>query len=236
MGSANKVSGFLYERYSGVTTYFTLRQNNDALLAENQRLHTQVLTYNTSLVRTDTSVYESLYSYQTAEVVKNSVSKENNIITINKGKKQGVRENMAVVSPDGAVGVTAKVSDNYCTVVSILNKRMGVSAKLKDTEYFGSIVWTGYDYRYGLLNEIPNHVKINKHDTIVTSGFSAIFPQGILIGTVDSIQRVTEDNFYDIRIKLSVDFKNLRYVYIIENKDFNERTILEDATKSEFGF
>jgi len=120
--------------------------------------------------------------------------------------------------------------------VSILNRRMGVSAKLKGTEYFGSIVWTDDDYRYALLNEIPNHVKVNKYDTIVTSGFSAIFPQGILIGTVDSIQRVTEDNFFDLRIKLSVDFKNLRYVYIIENKDFNERVILEEETKSAFGF
>lgn len=234
--SANAVSGFFNKNFSQVSAYFSLSGENDRLAKENRKLKNKLSHYNLQLELSEKPMYEPQFNYQTAEVVKNSVFKTNNFITLDKGNKDGVKTNMAVVSPSGVVGVTAKVSENYTTVVSILNTRIGLSAKLKKNDYFGSIVWDGKDYRYVTLNEIPNHVEVQNEDPVVTSGYSAIFPENIIIGTVDSVLHVTENNFFKIRVKLSADFKNLRHVYIIENKRRKERVSLEEDTKEDFKF
>ncbi len=234
--SANQISGFVYEQYNGIASYFSLKQENKLLAEENTRLKNQISHYDFELEMRENQIHEPQFSYQTAEVVKNSVFKENNFITLNKGSKDNIRTNMAVVSPLGVVGVTAKVSENYTTVVSLLNRQMGLSAKLKNTDYFGSVRWKNGDYKYATLSEIPNHVKVKVSDTVVTSGFSAIFPREIIIGTVDSVMNVTENNFFEIIIKLNVDFKNLHYVYVIENRRYKERSVLEEETKEDFNF
>jgi len=123
----------------------------------------------------------------------------------------------AVVCSSGIVGIVSKSSKNFSNVVSVLNTDLNISAKIKKNNYFGSLKWDGVDYQIAKLNEIPFHVKLQIGDTIVTSSYSLIFPENILIGTIFSFNKVAGGDFYDINVKLSTDFKNVRDVNIITN-------------------
>lgn len=150
-----------------------------------------------------------------------------NYITLNKGSLQGIKPEMAVVTSQGVVGVVKSVSQNFSTAISLLNSRLKISAKIKKNNYFGSVSWDGMNYREARLFEIPIHVSIQPGDTIVTSGFSSIFPEGLMLGTIQEIEPSSGGNFHEVTILLSNDFKALSYVKIIGDLMKSERVELE---------
>lgn len=222
LNSANRISGTIYSRYSSVVDYFHLSTVNRELSEENSRLRQELTFYKSETTVTDTLMLKQFtdsaaYSFIPARVINNSVTRQHNYITLDKGTRDGVQPDMGIVTASGAAGVIIHASESFSTAISLLNLRWNVSAKLKRNNYFGSLAWDGKDYRYALLNEIPFHVDLLKGDTIVTSGFSSIFPEGMKLGVVEDFKKEGGDNFYYIKVRLSVDFKSLSYVEIIRN-------------------
>ncbi len=221
LNSSNYICGTVYENIASVTQYINLKQVNEKLNKENSYLRgllkqSHQLTADSSFVFLDT-IYKQKYIYHSAKIVNNSVHKQYNYITLNRGKKNGIKPEMAVIANGGVVGIVISASENYSSVLPVLNRRLKISAKIKKNNYFGSLVWEGKDYRKAILKEIPFNAAIQKGDTIVTSGYSQIFPEGILVGTIDEITYEKGSNFYQIGVLLSNDFKQLSYVQVIEN-------------------
>ena len=235
--SANTVSGYFNKKLDTWLAYFSLAQENETLRKENTKLRNKIsrLEELSKIAYKDTLVFDSVkYTYTTAVVVNNSIYKTRNFISIDKGKADGVYTDCGVIGPNGVVGTVVAVSDHYALVVSLLNERFGISAKIKNSNHYGSLHWTRNDYRFAALEEVPNHVPIHKGDTIVTSGFSAFFPQGVLIGTIEDFRSNKSNNFYEIDVRLSTDFKSLYYVYVINNSMRDELLELEKTVNDEY--
>jgi rod shape-determining protein MreC len=201
------------------------------LVNENNLLHNQLdqykqMTMNQPVLSATTTGRK--YTYTQARIINNSVNRQYNYITLNRGKNHGIRPEMAVISSQGIVGMVYSASGNFSTVISVLNRDFRLSAKIKKNNYFGSLSWDGNNPRTAILSEIPYHVNIQKGDTIVTSGYSTIFPEGILVGTVTSFE-VEESNFFRIEVELSVDFNQLNWVYVIRNLLEEEQNHLEET-------
>jgi len=172
------------------------------------------------------SIHQQQYEYTTAGVINNSVNRQKNFFTIDKGKKQGLFVDMAVESSDGVAGIIVGCSDNFSVAMSLLNLDFRLSARIKSNGSFGSLSWDGRDYRYAVLNEIPQHVPLSIGDTIETTGYSTIFPEGIMVGTVGDFEK-TDVDFYKITIYLATDFKRLTYIKVIGNLKKTEQQELE---------
>lgn len=229
-GFVENISGSLNEKISAFTEYFTLVETNRKLALENEILKNRLQRVYRSddlfFFGEEDTVYRQKYFYTSARVVNNSIHKMYNFITLDKGREQGIRPEMGVVSPDGVVGITVGVSENYTSVMSVLNKNFHLSVRLKKNNYFGTLTWEGKDYRHATLTEIPHHVDIRKGDTVITSGYSAIFPEGIPVGIVENAT-LKEASFYQANILLFTDFKHLVYVDIIGNLQKEEQRTLE---------
>lgn len=235
VSATNDFSGFFYGMRNDITQYFSLRIINDQLAEENARLLT---AQDASFIKTDNKVftmndtlYRLQYEYITAKVINNTTNRSANYITLNKGAKHGIRKDMAVVSPSGIVGVVNGVSENFCSVMSMLHPLSRVSAKLKRQDYGGTVVWEGGSPKSGRLVDIPIHVKVKPGDTIVTSGYSLMFPEGIMIGTVGFFDVGAGNDFYNIQVSFSTDFNNLKHVYIINNLMKDELEALEKSAQ-----
>lgn len=235
--SSNKATGFLYKNFSSAIQYFSLKKINNELAAENAFLRSQMPTTFEQSKDYFKVAYDSLtmqeYRYRSARVINNSVNKHFNYLTINKGERHGLKPDMGVISTRGLVGVVLNVSDHYATIISLLNTRLKISARLRDTGFFGSLEWDGRSYRHAYLNEIPAHASPNLGDAVVTSGFSSIFPEDILIGTIDEVTLHEGEGFYDIRVLLSVDFKKLQYVEVVEHFLAPEQRELENMNQDD---
>lgn len=251
LSSANDISGKLYDKYNNVQYYFHLKSTNDSLVNENMRLHNALRTSYDSMVTTNGVKIDTVrqysddtshkvigtqirrYEYFSAKVINNSINKPVNYITIHRGSLQGIRPNMGVISSSGVVGVVRSVSDNYSVVLSMLSKSnsVSISARLGQGKEMGSVHWDGEDAGYALLKDVPKSAKIHKGDTVVTSGFSALFPENIPIGYVENIAVGDKaSTSFTIRLKLATNFFNLQYVYVIENLLRDEQQRLEDST------
>ncbi|MDD4143935.1 MAG: rod shape-determining protein MreC [Prolixibacteraceae bacterium] len=234
LNSSNRFSGAVYESYMSVKNYFHLARINKQLAEENTVLRSLTGYSQESVIPDEITenviVQGDAYNFTSAMVINNSVNKPLNYITINRGAKHGIKPDQGIITHSGIVGVTLKVSDSYSLAMSVLNSRWSVSAKIRKNGYFGSLVWEGGDYRRASLKEIPVHVNIAKGDTVVTSGFSTIFPEGIPIGTIQDFYRGDGDNYYTIILALGTDFKSLSYVEIIENSSRDEIWELEKIT------
>lgn len=209
LNSANQISGTVYSLFNSVSGYFGLMRDNQELADENARLRMQLeniklqTTDGDSLINLEFPV-DSTLRFTTARVINNSVNSAFNYITLNKGSNHGIKPDQGIISAGGVVGVVGQVSDSYSMGLSVLNGRWSISAKLKESGYYGSLHWPGDDYRYALLSEIPLHVDFAQGDTVVTSGYSAVFPEGILIGTISGFTRPDGENYYSIDVHLSV--------------------------------
>ena len=175
-----------------------------------------------TVVQDSIPVYEDIGAKQANA----TYNRTKNYITLNRGRKNGLQKEMAVCTPEGIVGLIQDLSDHFAVVIPLINVDSRISAKIKKNNYYGSLQWDGNDYAYSYLNDIPYHVEVNAGDTIVTSGLSKIFPEGIVVGYVESVDKETA-NFLKIKVKLAVDFKRINHVYVILNNKKNEQTSLE---------
>ena len=229
-GLSRNITGFIARRVERGTYYFRLRQVNEELVQENTMLRKRIEGLTSAPQEGVAAVHDTVsgvnYTYLSARVISNSVNKQKNFITLDRGSRQGVAVGMGVASPSGVVGVVVGVSGNYSVVMSLLNTDFRLSASIARNDYFGSLAWDGTNYRYARLSEIPHHVEVSEGDTIVTSGYSAIFPAGLMAGTLTGDQKRGGD-FISLKVLLSVDFKKLTNVYVIGNLTHEERENLE---------
>lgn len=237
--AGNAMSGKLYSSVSATQDYFRLKRVNDSLALENAKLYAQLkqsftdhyVTHDT-VIDTLPAEIEQVYAYVPARVINNSTNKSRNFIYLDKGSKQGIKPESGVINHNGIVGIVVNVSENYSVAMSVLNRDAHISAMLKRTGHFGNLEWLGKSAGYANITEIPNHVQVAKGDTVVTSGYSAFFPEGILIGYVEDYELVEGTNFMQVNIKLSTDFHALSYVYVLDFLKKTELKTLQDSTES----
>ncbi|SFE88445.1 rod shape-determining protein MreC [Flavobacterium xueshanense] len=235
ISSANFLSGGVYEKVNNLNEYLNLKTQNDALALENAKLKS--LLFN----RKDTTAVKKLDSLKgvkpedllVSKVIHNSYNVHENYLTLNSGEIDGVKADMGVINSLGIVGVIENTSKNYSTVVSILNKRSQINAKIKKSNHFGSLNWNGKSTGFVQLTDLPRLALIKIGDTIVTGGQSVIFPENINIGTIAKIYRDKITNYYTLDVKLFNDMTNLGHVYIIKSKDREEIINLEKREKDE---
>lgn len=231
INSANFFTGGIYNTTNNVGQYFNLKERNEALVEENKKLRN--ILFNLELDTTRVSEIDSTllgdhYRFTTAVVLKNSYDLTNNYLTINKGKKDGIQEDYGVITSKGIVGIVNNTSKNYATVLSVLSKKISINAQLKKTNNIGSLVWNGKSYEFVQLIDISKFAPVAIGDTIMTGGQSAIFPKGILIGTVSDFSLDVGGDTYTINIKLFNDMTNIGHVYIIENLNAPEIQSLQN--------
>jgi rod shape-determining protein MreC len=231
---SHKFSGSIYESMDNIKGYLALRENNRILALENAALKNKLATIRRIIrEKKDTLIdttYHQQYSYFSAKVINNTVSKQYNYITLNKGAVDGVKPDMAVITNTGIVGIVEGVSSNYSTVLPILNRNFKVSGKLKYNNFLGSVSWEGINAEECTLSDIPHHVIIHKGDTVVTTGFSMVFPEGIPIGVITDFN-LKNGNFYVIKLRLTCDLRKINYVQVIDNLNKTEQSDLEKKLK-----
>ncbi|MEO8515866.1 MAG: rod shape-determining protein MreC [Flavobacterium sp.] len=234
VNSANVVSGSVYEEVNQVKTYFSLRQQNDKLAQENAALRRILFNKKDSV---STLLKDSIKGYNKIDVIQSRVinncyNTSENYLTINSGSLQGIKEDMGVINSQGIVGIIEKTSAKYATVLSVLNVKSQINAKVKRTNHFGSLIWNAKNAGYVQLIDIPRLASVKKGDTVVTGGRSTIFPENIPVGIIDKVYKDTETNYYTLNVRLFNDMTNLNHVYIISNKESEEINKLEAETKA----
>lgn len=226
--SANAVASGIYEVTGNVTSYvglrdinFDLQRRNAALEAEVVMLRTQNKHLRQDILQDSLRSLDSVgrFEFVIASVINNSVIRPYNYITIDKGTADGLAPEMGVMDQNGVVGVTNVVGKHHSRIISLLNPNFRLSCKLRGNSAFGSLVWDGRNPSEALLEELPKQVRFHKGDTIITSGYSAMFPEGIPVGTVIGSTRGEDDNFHTLRIRLLTDFTTLSTVKVISNRD-----------------
>lgn len=240
--SANVVTGHIASVSGYVTSYLNLRETNKDLLERNGELEMQLLELQDriEMMKADTVLFAGFapdstekfpYSFILAEVANNSVSHLSNYITVRKGRKDGVEPDMGVVSERGVIGIVSTVSDHFSVIIPLLNPKFRLSCKVLGSSYFGSLSWDGRSARVAKLDELPRHVEFQKGDTIVTSGYSAVFPAGIIVGTIADFEKQHDDNFYSLKVELATNFESLKTVRIIRNYRQQEQNAIEQEAK-----
>ena len=233
-----KVTGPIQKFANYFHKQFSYPKENQYLIEQNADLLKEKDNMFVFLDDSVTSVYENegkknqrrLYDITTAHVVFNTIHKTHNYIIIDKGRKNGITPDMAVVSPNGVAGVVSEVSDHFSTVISLLNPNSRVSAKIMPVNQIGTVVWVDSEPDIAQMIDIPQHLLVAVGDSVVTSGYSDVFPKDILIGTVIEKFDNPSNTFLTIKIRLATDFRNLNNVYIISNLYKSEL----DALKSNF--
>lgn len=232
INSANGLTGGVYGIVNSIDKYFDLESENETLSEENRKLREQLFNIQntTDSVFIDKTYSKGNYKVIKGEVYKNSYSRTNNYLTINKGKKDSIKQDLGVITSKGIVGIIDNTSKNYATVLSILNKRSRINSKLKSSNHIGSLTWNGASPAFVQLIDVSKFAPVKVGDTIVTGGQSAIFPKGIGIGTIDSFVTDISGDTYTIQVKLFNDMTNIGTIYILENLDKKEIKDLENRS------
>lgn len=233
LNSTNEITGRIYSGYSNTWSFIYLRKENDLLAKENARLMALVQSsqkryYQSQTLKGDT-VFEQQYEYIPCRVINNSVRNTKNYFTIDAGRRHGIRTDMAIVSPGGIAGVVKGVSDNFAVCISVLNPDLPVSVQLRNSKYYGTLTWKGGSPRYATVSGISSHVPLEKGDTLESTGFSHIFPEGIMAGVVNEFTIDPDDGSYVIRLELSTPFQALRHVFAVDYIFKKEQQALEDS-------
>jgi len=238
--SANSVVGWFYAATNNVTSFFHLKKNNAQLLERNAELEKEFYALKAhldSLLAPDSMVVQAFvrdsvaspqFDFIPAEVVNLSFSGVNNFITLNKGAAHGIKPDMGVISQQGVVGVVSNVSPNFSVVIPVINPKFRLSAKLKNSENYGSVSWDGKNIRQAQLRELPKHEVFQQGDTVLTS-FSRIFPKNLIIGFVRDIGVSGDDNFNTFNMQLATDFYTLQDVLVIADMLYEEQKTLEET-------
>ena len=233
--SANAVCATVYEGISSVTDYFHLKGINEDLQERNALLEMELVDLRARVNDLKMQLPDTLksqpvlqhFDFVVAHVISNSIAQTNNYITINRGEADGIRPEMGVVDQTGVVGIVNVVGKHSARIISLLNPDIRLSCKLRDSEYFGSMVWEGGDSRYAILEELPKHLTYQVGDTVVTSGFSTVFPEVIIVGTVEGRARNLSDSFVSLKVRLTTNFSQLSTVRVITNDMAEELKMLE---------
>ena len=234
--SANAVSSEVYETANNVTSYFNLRDINEDLNRRNAALEKEVINLREKLQQysekefSDTLVPDAgtdHFDFIVAHVINNSISKPYNYLTIDKGSDDGVKAELGVIDQNGVVGIVSVTGRKNARVISLLNPNLRLSCKIKNSDHFGSLVWDGNDPTTALLEELPRHTVYNPGDTIVTSGYSAVFPPGLPVGIILDDNRDHNENFFTLKIRLFADFTALGNVQIVTNNYGEELAKIE---------
>ena len=237
--SANVVAGKVYEVSGGITSYFHLKSVNEDLLDRIMELEQQNRNLENALVKhlSDSTELNSIrnlsdtdYEIFKARVINNSLNLVDNYITLNRGSKDGIRPEMGVVDGNGVVGIVYETSSHYSRVISVLNSKSSISCKIVGSEYFGYLKWEYGDARYAYLIDLPRHAEFNLGDTVVTSGYSTVFPEGIMIGTVDDMADSNDGLSYLLKVKLATDFGKVSEVRVIARTGQREQKELEQKS------
>ena len=228
LNSAKWLSGSIYEVSDFVGGYFRLNTVNKNLVEENKELRRLLLNQKSQKQSTDNTIIP--FTVTSGRIINNSYSSPRNYITINKGEKDGIKKDMGVITTKGILGIVENTSENFATVQSILNTKSSINAKLKNTDFFGSLTWNARKHTTVQLVDIPRSASIIVGDTIITGGMSSIFPEGIPIGVVKKYELNESKSFFTIDVGLFNDMTNLRTVYILDNELRAEQLLLEKQT------
>lgn len=241
MGVAGELTGRVSARYSDVEYYFLLKKENAALVKKNEELLNLLQENFQSPDSSATLHIDSLnrgatgenrkFLYKSARILNNTVSLQNNYLTIHRGLNQGIRKDMGVISSEGIVGTVVSASENFAVVMSLLNRQSSVSAKLKKTGEVGKVLWNGKDPSYITMLNIPKSASVAVGDTVVTSGYSLKFPEGVLVGFVEEVNEDRATNFFSLKLRTANNFYNATHVYVIENLQREEQQKLEEAAR-----
>lgn len=236
--SANEAAGKLYEARNGIASYFHLREVNEDLLDRNMLLEQRIAVLENQLadMRSDTAAFRSLdsippqagYTLRKAHVVKNSLNRMDNYLTLDRGEADGVRPEMGVVDANGVVGIVYKTTPHYALVISLLNSKSSLSCKIQGSEYFGYLKWEGEDAQYAYLRDLPRHAEFSVGDTVVTSGYSAVFPPGLLVGYVEEMSDSHDGLSYLLKVRLATDFGKVNDVRVIAVEGQDEMKQLKE--------
>lgn len=230
--SVNRISSACYTICNNIANYFRLRTENESLISENAQLREELVYAQEMLANAcDTLKDYPDFSVIPARIINYTGKLQKNYITINKGAEDGVNEDMGVICREGVVGIIVTVSDHYSLAIPIINNALTISCRLQNEGYIGTLQWDGKNAHYAQLSDIGRHVVINKGDTVITSGVSAIFPKGIMVGTVEADELSDSDSFHHITVSLSTDFRRLQNVSILRRNDLEEIKNLEEYVK-----
>jgi rod shape-determining protein MreC len=239
--SASAVSGAILQANSQLTSFIGLKKEIAAMqqrIAELENQNRNAFYYDenqtdTAFTKIDSSGLKPMYVFIPAEIINNSISGKQNMLTINRGKKHGILPPMAVISDKGVIGIVRHSTDHFASVMSALNTNTRISASVRGKGYFGSLIWKGQDPRYLYLVDVPKHDSVLKGDTIETSGFSTLFPKGIPIGTVAKIWIGPGESNQQIQVRLMTNFSTVRRVFVVKNLFFEELKALQQQSNNE---
>lgn len=236
LSSSNAVCGTIYLAQKSVSQYFGLREENDKLALENVQLRNKIAEMTKVLDRMNDSVVtvynkenNPRYKYRTAYVINSSTNKSRNYLTINAGSNEGITTDMVVCNSQGVVGIVSAVSANYSTILPIINTSFRLSVKLSTNNFRGQLIWNGVSPYKASMVDVPEHAQVAIGDSIVTSGNSNYFPEGLFVGIVDEIEMDKNGGFYILNISLATDFNSIYNVEVIENLELEEQKELEFA-------
>lgn len=238
LSTANDVTARLVKTKDRVTSYFGLAEKNNALVEQNANLQQRIFELETvlaqrqldSLVQLEVAqkIQRAGYRVSSAQVIDKSINKVDNYLTIDKGTADGVSPDMGVMGVDGAIGIVYKCSEHYSLVMPLLNGNSRISCKVFESDYFGYLQWDGGDARYAMLHDLPRYSDVKMGDTIVTSGSSSFFPEGIMVGIVEEAYPSSEGLYVSLKIKLSTQFARLEHAFIISKMDSDELAALDE--------
>ncbi len=249
MTSAGRMAATVYKGANNVTSYFDLREINGDLNRRNAELQAEIVRMQETIDRlreqnfTDTLAIDSgvrHFDFIVAHVINNSISHPFNYLTINKGSSDGIKPELGVIDRNGVVGIVSTTGAHSARVISLLNPHFRLSCKIKRSDYFGSLVWDGANPSEALLEELPRHTVFEPGDTIVTSGYSAVFPSGLPVGVIIGADTDRNQNFFTLRMRLLADFTTLGNVQVVINNQAEEIRALSageenDSKKKPFG-
>lgn len=246
--SANAVAGKIYEFEAAVHNFFSLSERNAQLTSRNLYLEQQVKALTNSKLEAEKDTnklqkaqYDLLAGYKLipAKVISNTLNRLDNLITIDKGHADGVRKDMGVACGNGVVGVVYLASEHYSVVIPVLNSRSNISVAIRQRGYYGYLHWDGKDRNMAYVDDVPRHARFKLGDIVETSGYSAIFPSGIIVGQIQHVYNSSDGLSYRVQVKLTTDFGSLRDVCVIDNTIMKERIDLmraaEDSLKTNNG-
>ena len=236
--SVNRASGFFHKTASNISNFFSLDDENYRISRENTFLLERLLNAGIDttgvLDTTYAEVDQPKFTFVNAKVIKNSIRERHNYLVLDVGRNEGVAPHTGVIAANGVVGIVRKVSNHYAVAMSVLHSQTRISAKIKSKDYFGSLVWNDpQEKKLFDLNDIPKHADLEVGDTVETSGYSAIFPEGIMLGLIEEMEVEPGNYFYNIKVRSTLDMANIQHVYVVKNLLKKEQEELEQAVLSE---